>query len=162
MLGTVADIMPLIGENRALVAEGLKMLNSRPRPCLKALIDVAGKSNQKFSSIDLSFSITPRLNSAGRMNKPELAVDLLLCDNYVDAYNIAVEIENLNNERKEITEQIVEKASYCAEKILENNPQKRSLVLYDENWHDGVRGIVAAKIADKFQIPTIVFSRKDN
>lgn len=162
MLGTVADIMPLVGQNRALVHEGLRLLNLSTRPCLRALIDAAGRSKQKFSSTDLGFAITPRLNSAGRLNKPELALKLLLAEKYADAFNLAIEIENANNKRKEITDDLVEKATYQAKQIVGSNASKRCLVLSGEGWHDGVRGIVAAKISSEFKRPTIIFNIKDD
>ena len=132
-LGTIADVMPLIGQNRALVSEGIKKINEETRPSLRAILDVAGKKAGELSSIDISYIITPRLNAAGRMDKADLAVDLLMCDDYSQSYNLALEIEALNNQRREITDKILEQATFRAKTIMGNNPESRSLVLADES-----------------------------
>lgn len=160
-LGTLADIMPLIWQNRALVSNGLKILNKNPRPCVRALLDVAGKSGIKMTAKDISYVIVPRLNAAGRLAKPELALELLLTDDYTEAYNLAIELEDLNNQRRDLTEQIFIEANYQAGNIIENNPNQKSLVLAKQGWHPGVLGIVASKIVDTYHIPAIVLSIED-
>ena len=160
-LGTIADVMPLIGQNRALVTQGLEMINKQPRPSLRAILDVAGRKAGSMTAKDVSYVLTPRLNAAGRMDEPEKAVDLLLCDDYAQAYNIAIEIEAFNNQRREITEKMLEQAEFRAQKIIEDNPGKRSLVLSDEAWHPGVLGIVSAKLAESYNVPTLVMSVQD-
>lgn len=131
-LGTLADVMPLIGQNRALVYDGIEQINSNTRTSLRALFDVAGRQPGKMSSTDISYVITPRLNSAGRMDKAEVAVDLLMSDDYTQAYNFALQIEDFNNQRREITEKMLEQANYRAKSIIENNPGVRSLVIANE------------------------------
>ena len=160
-LGTIADVMPLVDQNRALVFEGIEKINKEPRPALRAILDVAGRKAGQLSSIDISYVITPRLNAAGRMDKAELAVDLLMCDDYAQAYNLALEIEGLNNQRREITDKILEQATFRAKTIIESHPDARSLVLSDESWHPGVLGIVAAKIAELYNVPSIVMKIED-
>ena len=128
-LGTLADVMPLVGQNRALVKEGINLINENPRASLRAMLDIAGKKAGELTSTDISYVITPRLNAAGRMDQAEIAVDLLMCDDYNQAYNLALEIEQLNNQRRDITAQVLEQANYQAKQIIENNPDRRSLVL---------------------------------
>ncbi len=160
-LGTLGDIMPLVDQNRSLVHEGLALINKNPRPALRAILDVAGRKAGELRSTDISYVITPRLNAAGRMDKASLAVNLLMCDDYAQAYNLAIELESFNNQRREITAQIIEEANYRAKKIMENSPEARSLVLCDKSWHPGVLGIVAAKIAEIYKVPSIVMTIKD-
>ena len=125
--------MPLIGQNRALVCEGLAAINKNPRPSIRAILDVAGKKPGELRASDVSYMIVPRLNAAGRMDKANLAVDLLMSDDYSQSYNLAIELESYNNQRREITNKIIEDANYRATKILENSPDVKSLVLYDKS-----------------------------
>ncbi|MDO5329617.1 MAG: single-stranded-DNA-specific exonuclease RecJ [Coriobacteriia bacterium] len=154
MLGTIADVMPLTGDNRALVLDGL----TKNRTCIRAICDVSGKTVN--SATDLSFSVIPRLNSAGRLGKTSLAIKLLNSDEYSECYALAMELENTNTERQEITDDIYNKASFQAKNIISNNPDTKFMVVSGDNWHEGVIGIVASRIANDFNLPTIVFSIK--
>ena len=98
-LGTIADLMPMVDENRALVAEGLSMLNSEPRACIEALMVQAGIEPGTLSSVNLGFTLIPRLNAAGRMGNAQLALDLLLCDDPSECMRLAAQLED-NNERR--------------------------------------------------------------
>lgn len=151
-LGTIADVMPLIDENRALVAEGL----TKSRTCIKAILDVCNKEVK--TATDLSFTVIPRLNSAGRLGKTDIAVKLLNSDDYAEAYNLALQLENINTQRKDITEDIFTKAKFQAENIISNEPETKFIVVAGENWHEGVIGIVAAKLCSEFNLPAIVCS----
>ena len=96
-LGTIADLMPMVDENRALVAEGLIMLNSEPRACIEALMVQAGIEPGTLSSVNLGFTLIPRLNAAGRMGNAQLALDLLLCDDPAECMRLAAQLEDNNN-----------------------------------------------------------------
>ena len=120
-------------KNEYCKSHGINLINTKPRHSIKALFDIVGKSNEKLSSNDISFFVTPRLNSAGRLNNPNLAVKLLVSQNYADSYNYSLELENYNSKRKELTEETYQFALNQACKILENNPNKICLVLYGKN-----------------------------
>ncbi|MFR5827868.1 MAG: hypothetical protein ACLUE1_01710 [Adlercreutzia equolifaciens] len=96
-LGTVADLMPMRDENRALVADGLARMNTNPRPCIAALLATTGQAGKPLSATNLSFSLIPRLNAAGRMGNADLALDLLMCDNYGECCAMAEALEDVNN-----------------------------------------------------------------
>ena len=101
-LGTVADLMPMRDENRALVADGLTRMNTNPRPCIAALLATTGQAGKPLSATNLSFSLIPRLNAAGRMGNADLALDLLMCDNYGECCAMAEALEDVNNQRRAI------------------------------------------------------------
>ncbi len=154
-LGTIADLMPMRDENRALVAEGIRMINEHPRPSIAALLDVAGAAGKAVASSNLGFTIIPRLNAAGRMGNPMRAFDLLMCDNLDDAYACAETLEAINDERRSIEAELMELATIQAEQKYHG---QRALVLASEGWHEGVKGIVAGRIAQNFGVPTILFA----
>ena len=158
-LGTIADLMPMRDENRALVAEGIRMINEHPRPCLTALLDVAGAAGKPVASNNLGFSIIPRLNAAGRMGDPMRAFDLLMSDDLDEAYACAQTLEATNDERRSIEAELVELAGLQAEHKYHG---QRALVLAGEGWHEGVKGIVAGRIAQKYGVPTILFTIDEN
>jgi len=158
-LGTIADLMPMRDENRALVAEGIRMINERPRPCLTALLDVAGAGGKPVASNNLGFTVIPRLNAAGRMGDPMRAFDLLMSDSLDEAYACAEVLEATNDERRAIEAELVELAALQAEKKYHG---QRILVLAGEGWHEGVKGIVAGRIAQKYGVPTILFTIDEN
>ena len=101
-LGTVADLMPMLGENRPLVIEGIKMMNKAPRPCIAALLETSGAVGKPLTSTNLSFSLIPRLNAAGRMGNADLALNLLMSDDFDEAYRLATELEGRNDQRRAI------------------------------------------------------------
>ena len=154
-LGTVADRMPLFGENRALVAEGVRIINESPRPGIAASLAAAGDLSGKVDAVNLSFSIIPRLNAAGRMADAQLALDLLLCDDPVEAQGYSKMLEEVNTARREAEIEL----SDAAEKVAAAQyADERVLVLADSTWHEGVKGIVASRLANKFGVPTILFT----
>lgn len=154
-LGTVADLMPMRGENRALVADGIARINSAPRPCIAALLATAGVSNKPVSSTNLSFSIIPRLNAAGRMGDAQLALDLLLTDDFEEANQLAERLEAVNDQRRAIEAELSEIAKAQAAEIYHG---QRALVVSGESWHEGVKGIVASRLVNTYGVPSMLFT----
>ena len=154
-LGTVADLMPMVGENRALVAEGLACMNARPRPCIAALLGSTGAAGKALTASNLSFSIIPRLNAAGRMGDAQLALDLLMSDNFDEACELAAKLEGVNDQRRAIEAELSEIAKDEAAKVYHG---QRALVVSGEGWHEGVKGIVASRLVNTYGVPTLLFS----
>ena len=157
-LSTASDIVPLHGENRVLMAEGLQALQRSTRPGIRALADAAGLDLQSVTSTgNIVFTLGPRINAAGRMDHASKAVELLLATNYEEAEPLAAELEALNQERRRIDDEIEEEATERAERqITARSPH--ALVLYDPDWHLGVIGIVASSIVERFHKPTILLT----
>ena len=154
-LGTVADLMPMRDENRALVADGLARMNTNPRPCIAALLATTGQAGKPLSATNLSFSLIPRLNAAGRMGKGELALRLLREKDHVAAAGMAQELDELNLARRQEEERIYAEAKAQASDILSRGP-RAGLVLYGKDWHPGIVGIVASRIVEDYYRPTII------
>ncbi len=159
-LGTVADIMPLKGENRILVKHGLKVINKNKRIGLSQLVQSCAGKFEKISSKEISYRIAPRLNAAGRIEDPRYAVQLLTTDDPEVARKLVAELNNHNSKRQRIEEEIFRQALEQIERIKDIE-QRSSIVLASENWHIGVIGIVASRISRKFNKPSILFSVKD-
>lgn len=151
-LGTICDTMPLIGLNRAFVATGLKVLELCQNIGLCALMDVAGV--KKPSVYAAGFAIGPRLNAAGRLDSATPALELLLTDNILIARDLAFKLNSMNQERMEIQNQIMLDAIDLADKIVASG--KCSLMLCQNGWHGGVMGIIAGRLKDKYNMPTLV------
>ena len=156
-LGTVADIAPLIGENRILTKHGLNELNARGHAGLKALMEVAGLSGKDISSGHIGFALGPRINAMGRVGSPQKALELLLSDNAAEAMSLAKTLNTENRNRQKIEARILEEALAKVEREV-NFKHHKVIVLASENWHPGVIGIVASRIADRFYRPTILIS----
>src|SRR5262249_22141047 len=140
-LGTVADLVPLLGENRILARHGLRILQDTHRPGLRALMEVAGvKPAQGISPTDISFRLGPRINASGRLADAALSVDLLLSDSETFCMETALQLDAFNRERQEIERAITEEAERWIEKEYLSHA---GVVLFAENWHPGVVGIVA-------------------
>lgn len=154
-LGTVADLMPMREENRALVSEGLRMINENPRPCIAALLGESGFADKPVTSSNLSFTLVPRLNAAGRMGNAQLALDLLLSDDFAESAHLASELEDTNTRRRTIEAELAEVASAQAEQVFKG---QRALVVAGEGWHEGVKGIVASRLANRYGVPTLLFT----
>lgn len=154
-LGTVADLMPMRSQNRALVGTGVRMINENPRPCIAALLGASGFSENPVTSSSLSFTIIPRLNAAGRMGNAQLALDLLLCDDFAEATHLSTELENVNTQRRTIEAELAEVASEQAEQVFKG---QRALVVAGEGWHEGVKGIVASRLTNRYGVPSILFT----
>jgi single-stranded-DNA-specific exonuclease len=151
-LGTVADLVPLTDENRILVAAGLRELSALRRPGVAALAEVANLSAGNVGTTDVSFRLAPRLNAAGRLGDSQLALDLLLAADRATANRLAGDLDQLNRERQTIQEKVWSEAVVAAEPFL-GDP---ALVLGAPGWHQGVVGVVAAKLVEKFQRPVVV------
>ena len=153
-LAIVADIVPLVGENRILCFYGLKRTNTRPRTGLKAIIEALEK--KEITNSDLGFYIAPRINAAGRMESGNLAVELLETEDLEKARNIAEKLNQLNIERRMLDKTTAEEAVSQVKK--QKNEKAKTTVVYNPEWHKGVIGIAASKIIDTYYRPTIVFA----
>lgn len=155
-LGTICDIVPLVGENRILAKLGINYLNKRKRLGLNYLIKETGLKNKEITSYDISFIIGPRLNASGRITHAEKAVRLLTTNNEEEAKRLSEELERDNKKRQLIEEKILKEAKEIIKK--EEKDKKPIILLGKEGWHEGVIGICASKIVDEFYKPTILFS----
>ena len=154
-LGTVADLMPMRGENRALVADGIARINASPRPCIAALLGTSGAGDKPVSATNLSFSLIPRLNAAGRMGDAQLALDLLMTDDFDTACRLASELESVNDQRRTIEAELSEIAKAQAAALYHG---QRALIVSGEGWHEGVKGIVASRLVNTYGVPSMLFT----
>ncbi len=158
-LGTMADLVPLVGENRIIVKEGLKMLCKEGHyPGLDALFEHSSSTKpQNLSVYKVGFLIAPRINAAGRLGSCQIAVDLLMCQDNKEANAIATKLENTNHERRQI-ERIAFKQ--CVDIIEEGELHNKHecLILHSDDWHLGVVGIVASRLVDKYHMPVIIMT----
>ncbi len=150
-----ADIVPITGENRVLAYFGLQIINSFPRPGIKALLEQVNKS--ELTITDVVFVVAPRINAAGRMKHGNYAVTLLMESDYEKAQKYAVEIDNYNSDRREEDKRITEEALLQIEQKGEQN--NFTTVVYQEDWHKGVIGIVASRLTETYYRPTLVFTK---
>ncbi len=154
-LGLIGDVSPMTGASRTLARAGLMQLARSPRPGIAALANVAKVNLASLSTTDVSFRITPRLNAAGRMGDPKLALDLLLAPTPIVAHDLVLELEALNTRRKLATDAI----TLEAERLLRQHPAWDSqpvLVVHSQGWQAGVLGIVAARLAETYDRPAVV------
>jgi single-stranded-DNA-specific exonuclease len=156
-LGTAADMVHILDENRVIVKEGLRLIQERSRPGLAALWQVAGLSGKDVTIGRLVFGIAPRINAAGRLGDASRAVDLLTTNNRYRAITMARELQAENIRRRIIQEDTVEEAIFQVNAHHDLSKEK-ALVLSRENWHQGVIGIVAARIRDLFHRPTVIIA----
>lgn len=158
-LGTIGDVVTLTGENRVMVRRGLRLINECPRPGINALMEIAGVGEKIFSASTAAFTVCPRINAAGRMGSANKALDLLLSDDDVAAEQIAQVINEMNSERQQTETSIFSNA------VAMINPETgiindKIIVVDGEGWHQGVIGIVAARITERYGRPCIVISRE--
>ncbi|ETN94774.1 single-stranded-DNA-specific exonuclease RecJ [Zhouia amylolytica] len=150
-----ADIVPITGENRVLAYHGMKVINNNPRPGIKAITHQLNK--KKLTITDVVFIVAPRINAAGRMKHGQHAVNLLTEKDLNVAIGFASEIEDFNSDRRDLDKQITEEA---LEQIHANNEQERyTTVVYKNDWHKGVIGIVASRLTETYYRPTLVFTK---
>ncbi|MCL2632729.1 MAG: single-stranded-DNA-specific exonuclease RecJ, partial [Coriobacteriia bacterium] len=163
-LGTIADIVPLLDINRALVRAGLDRINNAPRPGLWAMTEGERRndssSTMTLSATDLAFGIIPRLNAAGRLGDATEAVEILLTDDHTRASELSDYLTSLNLERRTIEAGMTRQAIAQATKSFQ--PDSKLVVVAGENWHEGIRGIVASRLTNHFGVPAIVFSLVDS
>ncbi|CUX97337.1 single-stranded-DNA-specific exonuclease RecJ [Candidatus Hoaglandella endobia] len=160
-LGTVADLVPLDTNNRILVYQGLNRIRAGScRPGICALAEVANRDRISLCTSDLSFSLVPRLNAAGRLNDMSLGVTLLLTDNLPQARILAAKLNALNQIRREI-EQVMEREAMvlCQDMVRIQSPMPFGLAIYHAEWHQGVVGILASRIKERFHRPVIAFAK---
>ena len=156
-VGTVADVMPLTGENRTLVKAGLRQLQQTDRPGMEALLEEVGLAGKTVTAENISYAIAPRINAAGRMDSAVTALQLVLCEDPDRAEELAHKLNEINAKRQETELQIFK----AAEELLEQQPERledRVILLWGRDWHPGVIGIVAARLMERFGRPVIVIS----
>ncbi len=158
-LGTIADIVPLTGENRALVADGIARMREAPRPCIAALCAVAGTSTTQVTAESVAYGLAPRLNAAGRMADPAISLELLTTDDPARAEALALALDEHNRVRQSVEADLMSEALAKARESYSEGD--RALVLAGEGWHDGVKGIVASKLMGTYHVPTFLFSIED-
>ncbi|MFE8072628.1 single-stranded-DNA-specific exonuclease RecJ [Marinobacteraceae bacterium S3BR75-40.1] len=162
-LGTVADVVPLDHNNRILVAQGLRRIRQgQTRPGIKALLEVAGRKLDSLTSTDLGFVIGPRLNAAGRLDDMSLGIACLLADREDAAMELAVELDRLNRERRSIEQEMRLQAEENLQQLhLSGKNLPWGLCLYEPEWHQGVIGILAARVREQVHRPVIAFAAAD-
>lgn len=168
-LGTIADVVPLDSNNRILVEQGIRRIRAgKARPGILALIDVAGKDYRNLAASDLGFVVGPRLNAAGRLDDMAIGIECLLCDDPLKARQMALRLDELNQERKQIESEMKAHASVLVDELNQANNQTDNsalpwgMCLYDETWHQGVIGILASRMKEKFHRPVIAFAPADD
>ena len=158
-IGTVADVMNLTGENRTIVRLGLEVLRHTARPGLKALLRQAGMEERPLTSVAIGYTLAPRLNASGRMGRANLAAELLLTADPARGEELAVELCQLNRERQAIEAEIYDQCIPLVQALPQN--RRYALVLAGEQWHQGVVGIVASRLADRYSCPTFMICLQD-
>ena len=153
-IGTVADVMQMTGENRTIVSRGLASLDRSDFIGLHALLKEAGLAGREISSVQIGFVLAPRINAAGRMGAADMAADLLLCQDPVQAEELAKALCALNRERQSVEQTIYSQAEEMIEQMPEE--ERRALVLASETWHQGVVGIVASRLSEKYSRPSFM------
>ncbi len=154
-VGTVADVMPLVGENRTLVKAGLQQLQQTDRPGFGALLEEVGLAGKPITAENISYAIAPRINAAGRMDNAVTALQLVLCEDPDRAGELAHKLNEINTHRQETEQQIFK----AAEELLEQQPERlddRIMLLWGRDWHPGVIGIVASRLVERTGRPVIV------
>ncbi len=160
-LGTVADVVPFDENNRILVHQGLQRIRAgKARPGIQALIEVAKRDARRLVASDFGFALGPRINAAGRLDDMSFGVELLMCNNIHAARRMASELDGLNQTRKEIEEGMKQEAMAFCERLQfgENSELPYGLSLFQRDWHQGVIGILASRIKEKFHRPVIAFA----
>ncbi|GAB3099219.1 single-stranded-DNA-specific exonuclease RecJ [Pseudomaricurvus hydrocarbonicus] len=160
-LGTVADVVPLDSNNRILVHQGLQRIRSgRARPGILALLEIAGRQRHRLVASDLGFTVGPRLNAAGRLDDMSLGIECLLCESPDLAREMAIELDDLNKDRRSIEAGMQQEALKSLQSLVLNDSADMpwGLCLYDGQWHQGVIGILASRIKERFHRPVIAFA----
>ena len=160
-LGTVADVVPLDHNNRILVSQGLKRMRAgKMRPGIRALFDIARRDWRKAQPFDMGFALGPRINAAGRLDDMSVGIACLLADNEAEAQSLAAQLNDLNIERREIEQSMLQDALNAFPDSLP--AAQTTLVAYRDDFHQGVVGIVASRLKDRFYRPAVVFAPADN
>ena len=157
-LATVADVVPLVDENRALALLGLRRLAQTQKPGLRALMRVGHVDPASIDESSIGFRLAPRINASGRLCRPEAALALLLTDDDREAYKLAEELEAMNRERQIVEERILREAVAQVESWPEARRRRRGYVVAGEGWHEGVIGIVASRLVEKYNRPVVMIA----
>ena len=157
-LATIADVVPLVDENRSLAIAGLRALARTRKPGLRALMRAAGVDAATVDSGTVGFRLAPRINAAGRLGHPATALELLLTEDEAAARRLADELERLNRERQAIEERILREAVAQVEDWPEAERRRRAYVLANEGWHEGVIGIVASRLVERYHRPVVLIA----
>jgi single-stranded-DNA-specific exonuclease len=160
-LATIADVVPLVDENRALARAGLRRLATTTRPGLRALMQTARVDPATIDEGAVGFRLAPRINAAGRLGRPTAALELLLTEDEQEARRIALELEELNRERQAVEERIQREAIAAIEEWPEPRRRRRGYVVAGENWHEGVIGIVASRLVERYHRPVVLIAGTD-
>jgi single-stranded-DNA-specific exonuclease len=160
-LATIADVVPLVDENRALALAGLRRLATTTRPGLRALMQAARVDAAAVDEGAVGFRLAPRINAAGRLGRPTAALELLLAEDEEEARRIALELEELNRERQAVEERILREATTAIEAWPEPRRRRRGYVVADEGWHEGVIGIVASRLVERYRRPVVLIAGAD-
>jgi single-stranded-DNA-specific exonuclease len=161
-LATIADVVPLVDENRALALAGLRRLATTTRPGLRALMNAARVDPATVDEGAVGFRLAPRINASGRLGRPTAALELLLTEDEGDARRIAQELEELNRERQAVEERILREATAAIEAWPEARRRRRGYVVADEGWHEGVIGIVASRLVERYHRPVVLIAGTDD
>ncbi|MCC8113731.1 MAG: single-stranded-DNA-specific exonuclease RecJ [Bacteroidales bacterium] len=153
-----ADIVPMVDENRVLAYHGLKRINSNPNMGLRAIIRTCGLGGKEISITDVIFKIGPRINASGRMQSGREAVELLTARDIKDAAKLSLAIDQYNKDRKQLDKRITEEANAILEAQGEMNSNKKSIVIYNKDWHKGIIGIVASRLTELYYKPSVVLT----
>ena len=156
-----SDIVPIMGENRILAYHGLRQINHNPSTGLRAIIEVCGLKDKEIKINDIIFKIGPRINASGRIQTGKEAVDLLTEKDYNRALELSNQINEYNEARKDLDKTMTEEANLIVDN-LEGLADKRSIVLYNEDWHRGVIGIVASRLTELFYRPSVVLTKTND
>lgn len=156
-LATSSDIVPITDENRILVNEGFKLINSKPRPSLKTLMEKVGLKESSINTNNIVYSLAPRINAVGRLGDAKRAVELLTSEDPRELGELALTLDLENTNRRELDKTITDDAFKIFEEINKNG-KYYSIVLYNKEWHPGVIGIVAARLVEKYNVPSIVLT----
>lgn len=156
-----SDIVPIMGENRILSHHGLRRLNSNPSIGLQAIIEVCGLSDRELTMNDIIFKIGPRLNASGRMQSGKEAVQLLVERDYATALELASHINLHNEARKDLDKQMTEEATQQVQQ-MKGLEDRRGIVIYNEEWHKGIIGIVASRVTEQYYRPAVVLTRSED
>jgi single-stranded-DNA-specific exonuclease len=155
-LGTVADLMPLVDENRIIVRQGIKRMKSTPILGIRSLFGVAGVQLKDVNATNVGFALAPRINASGRLQNADDAVKLLITESEQEAEHLAHSLDQLNKERQRLVEEMARQAMEMMDGIKTDGTLKQVILLAQEEWNVGVVGIVASKLVDKFYRPTII------
>jgi single-stranded-DNA-specific exonuclease len=161
-LATVADVVPLVDENRGLALLGLRRLAQTQKPGLRALLRVAGVDRAAVDEGSIGFRLAPRINASGRLCRPEAALALLLTEDEAEAKKLAEELEGLNRERQSVEERILREAIAEVESWPESRRRRRGYVVAGEGWHEGVIGIVASRLVERYNRPVVMIAGSDD